>query len=316
MNHLTEFRKKCGFDKNINLSSIQVALECATEANKLSFNHIAYIDNQTEKDAFIVHSHLNLIGRIFEQIEGMLCCVATQCFPSAEALARVVQESSINLMYMSLHGDERTITAYMAKWYDEHTRKLNEWKKEVSTKEYAAQVIPLIDKRIAAISTYSDYVELAKTNFSVTPREYNDLWWNSLFKRFETLGKACDYFSIYHRLSGSSHMTAEDTILHMMTLQLPPEARYLIAFEACSYSVMMSRIVTSTFVEAVTFCCIRHNMIEEESLSKFKVLLSRLNDATKEIAKDAGVPSANELESKERFEELQNRLGIFLDKAE
>ena len=111
-------------------------------------------------------------------------------------------------------------------------------------------------------------------------------------------------------------MTAEDTILHMMTLQLPPEARYLIAFEACSYSVMMSRIVTSTFVEAVTFCCIRHNMIEEESLSKFKVLLSRLNDATKEIAKDAGVPSANELESKERFEELQNRLGIFLDKAE
>ena len=316
MNHLAEFRKKKGFDKKLNLSNIQVALECAAEANKLSYDHIAYIDNQTEKDSFIVHTHLNLIGRIFEQLEGMLGCIATQCFTSAEALARVVHESSINLMYMSLHGDERTITAYMAKWYDEHTRKLNEWKNEISTKEYVSQIIPLIDRRISAISTYADYVELAKTNFSVSPSEYNDLWWNSLFKRFEKLGKTGDYFSIYHRLSGSSHMTAEDTILHMMTLQYPLEARQLIAYEACSYSVMMSRIVTITVVEAVTCCCIRHNMLEEENILKFKRLLSMLEEATKEIAKDAGVPSVDEKESKERFTELQNRLGIFIGKAQ
>ncbi len=314
MTYLAKFRKEKGFDKKLNLSNIQVALECASEANNISFDYIAYIDNQTEKDAFIVHTHLNLIGRIYEQIEGMLSCIATKSFTSAEALARVVQESSINLMYMALHGDERTITAYMAKWYDEHIRKLNEWKVEVSTKDYASQIIPLIDGRINAISTYANYVDLAKTNFSVESNEYNDLWWNSLFKRFEKLGKTGDYFSIYHRLSGSSHMTAEDTILHMMTLQYPLKARQLIAFEACSYSIMMSRIVTSTFVEAVSYCCIRHNMIDDASLSKFKKLLVRLAESTKDIANDAGIPSANEEESKERFNELQNRLGIFLDK--
>lgn len=313
MNHLAEFRKMKGFDRKLNLSNIQVALECAAEANSISFKYIAYIDNKTEKEGFIVHTHLNLIGRIYEQIEGMLSCIAAQCFTSAEALARVVQESSINLMYMALHGDERTIVAYMAKWHDEHIRKLNEWKTEVSGKEYASQITPLIDERISSISTYADYVELAKTTFSVEPNDYNNLWWNSLFKRFERLGKAGDYFSIYHRLSGSSHMTAEDTVLHMMTLQYPLEARQLIAYEACSYSVMMSRIVTKSFVEAVTYCCIRHDMVEEVSLNKFKKLISRLREAIKEISSDAGVPNIDGKESKERFDELQNRLGIFLD---
>lgn len=313
MNHLAKFRKAKGFDKKLNLANIQVALESAAEANQIAYDYIAYIDNQSEKDAFIVHTHLNMIARIHEQIEGMLCCVATKNFTSVEALARVVQESSVNLMYLSLHGDERTITAYMAKWHDEHIRKLNEWKTEVSTKEYADQVTPLIDGRINSISHYSEYIELAKTNFSVAPNEYNDLWLKSLYKRFEKLGKTSDYFSIYHRLSGSSHMTAEDTITHMMTLQYPIEARQLISFEACSYSIMMSRIVVSTFVETLTYCCIRHNMIEEENLDKFKKLLSRLGVATKDISKDAGIPSLNKAEGKERMKELTSRLGIDLE---
>lgn len=314
MKHISDFRKKKGLDKKLNLSTIQVALECAAEANNLGYNYIAHIDNKTEKDGFIVHTHLNLIGRIYEQIEGMLTCVATQSYTSAEALARVVQEASINLMYMAMKGDERTITAFMAKWHDEHIRKLNEWKKEIADREYSDQVIPLIDGRISAIGHYSKYIELAKSTFSVEEKEYNDLWWNSLFKRFDALGKAGDYFTIYHRLSGSSHMTAEDTISHMMTLQYPIEARQLIAFEACSYSVMMTRIVTSSFINAVAFCCIRHGLTDEESLNKFTELKDKLGQAVKEISKDAGIPSESEQESEERIKELQNRLGIDLGK--
>jgi hypothetical protein len=313
MKHISEFRKNKGLDRKLNLSAIKVALESAAEANSMAYNYIAYIDNETEKDAFIVHTHLNLIGRIYEQVEGMLTCVATQSYTSAEALARVVQESSINLMYMAMH-DERTITAFMAKWYDEHFGKLNEWKKKVADKEYASQVIPLIDGRITGISHYAEYIELAKSNFSVMESEYNDLWPKKLFKRFEALGEVEAYFSIYHRLSGSSHMTAEDTILHMMTLQWTVEARQLIAFEACSYSVMMSRIVIDTFVDVVAFCCIRHGMTNEDSLNKFKDIKSKLATAIQEISKDAGIPSENEQEEKERFKELQSRLGLYLDK--
>jgi len=312
MSHISEFRKKKGLDKTLDLSIIQVALECAAEANEIGYDYIANIDNKTEKDGFIVHTHLNLIARIYEQIEGMLTCVATQSYTSAEALARVVQEASINLMYMAIKGDERTITAFMAKWHDEHIRKLNDWKKEIANKDYSDQVTPLINGRISAIQHYSEYIELAKSNFSVNEKEYSDLWWKSLFKRFDALGKADDYFSIYHRLSGSSHLTAEDTISHMMTLQLPREARQLLAFEACSYSVMMSRIVINSFIDAVAYCCIRQNLTEEDSLNKFIDLKNKLGNAIQEISKDAGTPSENEEESKERMEELQNRLGIYL----
>jgi len=312
MSHISEFRKKKGLDKTLDLSIIQVALECAAEANEIGYDYIANIDNKTEKDGIIVHTHLNLIARIYEQIEGMLTCVATQSYTSAEALARVVQEASINLMYMAIKGDERTITAFMAKWHDEHIRKLNDWKKEIANKDYSDQVTPLINGRISAIQHYSEYIELAKSNFSVNEKEYSDLWWKSLFKRFDALGKADDYFSIYHRLSGSSHLTAEDTISHMMTLQLPREARQLLAFEACSYSVMMSRIVINSFIDAVAYCCIRQNLTEEDSLNKFIDLKNKLGNAIQEISKDAGTPSENEEESKERMEELQNRLGIYL----
>ena len=312
MKYISKFRKKKGLDKKLNLTSIQVALECASEANEIGYDHIAYIDNKTEKDAFIVHTHLNLMSRIYEQIEGMLACIATQSFTSAEVIARVVQEASINLMYMAANGDERTITAFMAKWHDEHIRKLNEWKKEVSNKDFGDEVTNLIEGRISSIKHYSSYIELAKSKFSVNENEYNELWWNSLFKRFDALGRADEYFSIYHRLSGSSHVTAEDTISHMMTLQASSGARQLIAFEACSYSIMMSRIVVDTFIDAVALCCIRHNLAEDKSLNRFKYLKSRIAGAIEDISKDAGVPSKGEEESKERLEELQNRLGVYL----
>ena len=110
-------------------------------------------------------------------------------------------------------------------------------------------------------------------------------------------------------------MTAEDTILYMMSFQCTVEARQLIAFEACSYSVMMSRIVTNTFVDVVALCCIRHGMTDEDSINKFKDLKSKLATAIQEISKDAGIPSENEQEGKERFKDLQSRLGIYLDKT-
>ncbi len=299
MKYLSEFRKRKGLDKQLNLSTIQVALECAAEANEIGYDYITCIDYETEKDGFITHVHLNLIGRIYEQIEGMLICIATHSFSSAEALARVIQESSINLMYMSMLGDERTITAFMAKWYDEHIKRLNTWKKEIVGKDYESQVLPMIDGRISDIKPYLEYIERAKLKFSVEEKEYNDLWCNKLFERFEKLGKAEDYFSIYHRLSGSSHMTAEDTILFMLALQWPVEVRQIIAFEACSYSIMMSRIVILSFVDAVAYCCIRHRLTDKDSIDKFIKIKTNLCKAIQEISKDAGIPRESNQEDKE-----------------
>ncbi len=99
----------------------------------------------------------------------------------------------------------------------------------------------------------------------------------------------------------------------MISLQLPIEARKLLAFEACSYSIMMSRIVISTFIDAVAFCCIRHGLTDSLEIDKFKKLKSDIAEAIEEISKDAGVPSDTKKESSERFKERQDRPCVELE---
>jgi len=292
MQHIEKFRELKNLAVSLDLSSIAVAVNTTKQAHDIAYDYIANIDSKTEEDAFPVYVHLNLIGRILEQIEGMLICIATKSYTSAEALARVVVESSINLTYMALHGDARTITAFMGKWLDEHTRKLNDWKKEVEDEEYQEQISALIDDRLEALQLYEQYVDLIGNKFKVAPEQYNDLWTNSLFKRFNKLDKAEDYYSIYHRLSGSSHMTAEDTISFMLALQMPDDIRIKMAKEAISYSVMMSRVVCVHFIESLAMCCIYHGMTERLEIEKFLTLKNSLYIAIEQIRIDAGVPAA------------------------
>lgn len=312
MSYISEFRKSKGLDKNLDLSNIQVAIECMSEAHTLSYNYLTEIDTKSQKESFTLLTHLNLISRIYEQIEGMLCCIATEAFTSAEVLARVVQESSINLMYMVLCGDERTIAVYMSKWYDEHLKKLNSWKSDIKNKPYESQVTSLIDSRISTMEYYATYIALVKKEIPVSIDQYDALWPKQLFKRFEALERTESYFSIYHRLSGSAHMSAEDTITFMMQLQYPLDIQKLLSFEAISYSVMMSRIVIHTFVETLAACCIKYHMTDDFIMVKFKELLEKISSSVEEISKNAGVPDLDEPEGRVRLDELQDQLNSYL----
>lgn len=274
----------------LDLTVISHAAECSHKANEIAYEFIANIDAATEAEALPIYTHINLLGRIFEQIEGMLTCIVTRNFTSAEAIARVVVEGSINLTYIAKEGDVRTITAFMARWLTEHLRKLNEWKKEVEGKEYQDQITHLITERLESLKLYEIYVDRAKDIFEVPEKNINELWTSSIFKRFEKLEKTEDYFSIYHRLSGSSHMTAEDTISFMIAIQMPEDIRIKMTKEACAYSVMMSRIVCAHFIDCVYACCSYHGMTDNIKLKKLKELKEALHAAIEEIRIAAGVP--------------------------
>jgi hypothetical protein len=192
---------------------------------------------------------------------------------------------------MALHGNARTITAFMGKWLDEHTRKLNEWRKEVEDKEYQEHITALINDRLEALQLYEQYVQLIGRKFKVSPEKYNELWTNSLFKRFDKLKKAEDYYSIYHRLSGSSHMTAEDTISFMLALQMPDHIRIKMSKEAIAYSTMMSRVVCVHFIESLAMCCIYHGMTEKHEIEQFLIMKNELLISVEQIKTDAGVPA-------------------------
>ena len=60
-----------------------------------------------------------------------------------------------------------------------------------------------------------------------------------------------------------------------------------LAKEAVSYSVMMSRIATLFFIDAVGVCCIAHGF---SNLEHFQHVRASVTKAIEDISSDAGVP--------------------------
>lgn len=155
------------------------------------------------------------------------------------------------------------------------------------------EIQSMIDDRLSALENYKYYVDFVIKNLSVDVMNLPKYWPKSLYNRFESLGLEESYYTIYHRLSGSSHITAEDTISWMMFLNQSNEQRRSLAIEAWSYSIMMSRIVSLTFIEGVMGCCQAHGLKDNRTLQRFNELKQYLAQAVSEISESAGVPNDN-----------------------
>jgi len=290
MSYISDFRKFHCIDKKANLSSIQSALEGVSEANRISSDYLSSIKPVSDSEHFQVLAYTNLIGRIYEQVEGMLVSIATNCPTSSEALGRVVIEGSINLTYMAMLGDERTLFAFFSAWVKEHQRKLDEWSESIKSKPYCEKVQPMIDERMAVLNIYNDFVRQGITQFDVNEQDFREIWPKSIYKRFEAVGKEQSYYENYHRLSGSSHITAEDTISWLLSLNFDDYQRVKLAEEALAYSIMMARLSSLFFIDAVAASCIHFGMRDGVELERMTELKSNITKSVQEIAKAAGVP--------------------------
>jgi len=287
LSHLHQFLKSHGISNKADISSIEVAVYSVSEVNAIVYGFISNIDNKTNKNGFVLHSHLNILSRIFEQTEGMLVCICSRCPTSAEALARVVVESSINIMFMVLHGNEQTLIGFLDTWIIEHKRKLNEWKEKMVGSIHAKRVLPMIDKRLSLINNLEKYLNKIVITCGIERKPHRKAWPKSVFKRFSALDRETDYYESYHRLSGSSHLSGEDTLSWLIALNMDDEYKYTIAKEAVSYSIMMSRIASLFFIDAAVACAIFHGL---EDLEDIKYIKNKLIKSVSDITKEAGVP--------------------------
>ncbi len=292
MEYLSKFRKEHAIDKNADLNDIKIAVECIREAYEIAYLHLANLNTTTDEERFINFTHLNLIGRIYEQVEGMLSCIATKSPTSSEALGRIVIEGSINLMYMSKIGNEKTLIAFFSSWVSEHSRKLDEWKNTAKNKDYYESIEPMINTRISVVEIYQDFVQQGMDKFLVEVDDFKTLWPKSIFKRFEALGEEESYYENYHRLSGSSHITAEDTITFLISMNFDDEQKLSLAKEAWAYSIMMSRLSCLFFIDALVFSCIHNKMDKNEKLERLMKLKNIIAKSAQEISMAAGVPQA------------------------
>tara|TARA_Y100000815_G_scaffold107380_1_gene96034 strand:+ start:1447 stop:2313 length:867 start_codon:yes stop_codon:yes gene_type:complete len=287
MSHIEDFRKKFHIDPNADLQNSLVAVEAIHSANKIAVEHLGEIEPSDAKTGFRIHSLLNLLGRIYEHSEGMLVAISTGSPASAEALARIVVEGSMNIMYLATIGNSSTLVQFFRSWLHEHERKLSEWKETILGENYAEKVSAMIDERSDFIQALSQYVDNIESQALIEPTDKSAEWPKALFKRFEAMGRKTDYYESYHRLSGASHLTGEDTLLWLISLEMPVEQKINMAKEAWAYSTMMTRIASTFFVDAVAACVIGYGRSNNDDLQKLKQSLAR---SVQEIAKEAGVP--------------------------
>lgn len=202
-------------------------------------------------------------------------------------LGRTVVEGAVNLMYLATLGDASTLVAFLDSWVQEHDKKLAEWRKRVQGSEDADQIGKMIAERKGLVDGYLNYLSLIQTQCQIEDAQGANIWPSTLLKRFEQLGRQTDYYESYHRLSGASHITGEDTLNFLMSLSLEDEYRQKIGAEAWAYSTMMSRLVCKFFVEAVAACVIAYNRSANEDL---QALRRELAEGVRELAVAAGVP--------------------------
>ncbi len=289
MKYISKFRKDFKIDSKADLSNVAVAVDAIYCAIEIATSHLGDFDPSNNSTGFRIHTFINLLGRIFEHAQAMLVAISTGSPASAEALARIVVEGSINVIYLADHGDSGTLIQFFRSWTNEHEKKLADWMHKIQGKEYAERVSFMIEERRDLVAGLKEIIMNIETQCDIDLPNSPE-WPKSLFKRFELLGRETDYYESYHRLSGASHITAEDTLTWLISLDMPDEFKYRIGKEALAYSVMMTRISCMFFVDAVAASVVSYGRSVNNDLKDQKLKLVK---AVQEIARDAGVPLSN-----------------------
>lgn len=285
---IAEFRKRFQIDARADLREVAVAVEAIYKAFALASEHLGNIEPGADSRlGYRLHTLVNLLGRNFEHAQAMLVALATGSPSSSEALGRIVVEGSVNLAYLALNGGARTIIHFFRDWLQEHRKRLTAWKTEIEGAPYAARVLSMIGEREEMVNGLAAYVDSVESHLGLQGVTDGAAWPKTLFARFEALGRQTDYYESYHRLSGASHLTAEDTLTWLVSLEMPDERKHQLAVEAWAYSTMMTRIAATFFIDAAAACVIAHGRKKNDDLNECKLSLTK---AVLEISKKAGVP--------------------------
>lgn len=287
MTHVPKFRKAFKIDPKADLREVAVAVNAIYRAEEIGFDFLKNLEPNDQGVGFRIHALINLLSRVFEHAQAMLVAIATGSPASAEALARIVVEGSVNIMYLATFGDSGTLLQFFRSWLSEHDRKLSEWRQKIQGEEFAGRVTAMIEARRQVVGTLEGYLKGVEDQCGIDKSAPGAEWPKSLFKRFESLGRETDYYESYHRLSGASHLTGEDTLTWLISLSMPAELSQRMGQEAWAYSIMMTRIASSFFVDAVAACVIVHGRMNNDDLQDCKRALGK---AVKQIARAAGVP--------------------------
>lgn len=290
MSHTDAFRRRFRLSDAAELGPVAIAIAATSHSYETAYAYLGNFDAALPSDGMRIHSFMNLLSRIEEQLQGMLVAIVTGSPTGAETLGRTVVEGSINLMYLSAMGDTGTLITYFRSWLNEHRRKLTEWKTKIATQPYANEVSAMIAIRQDTVNDLADALQTMESSwYAPVPGQTPLSWPKAIYARFEALGRETDYYEAYHRLSGSSHLSGEDTLLWLVTLLCVPDKMQRLAEEAVAYSLMMAYVASVFFVDACRACVMAYGRQDSADLMSWR---AELEIEVGKLGPAAGVPEA------------------------
>lgn len=289
MNFLSQFCNSHHLGASDNYESIRGAVDALYQCNEITGSMLDAALSESPRQNFLNVAYSNLIARIYEHADAMLVCIAVDSFASAEVLARVVVESSINLMYLSNHGLETPLLGYLERWLQSHEQTLLQWKQHEEEAKDTDDIVRIIEKRIEWLSTLRGFFETAIKELGLDHQPSNDVWPRKIFKRFTAVGQNVAYYTSYHRLSSSSHVLAEDTLIWLFGYSLSdPSALEEMGVEAVNYSIMMAHIALIFYIDSLESLACAYK--EKEPLLVFAGHRVNLEKTVEELSVHAGCP--------------------------
>jgi|GEM_PF-6965294 len=252
-NHITAFRKAFKIDKTLNLSDAAPLIEAIYDAQRGAFAAVRGIDLDTPAVDFRAQTLLNLLSRTYEHAQAMLVASVTGSPASSEILGRTVIEGSINVTYLAAKGNPGMLLNFLHSWVSEHSKKLTDWRRLVAD-QALPEVLDRIDSRRSLLGPLTAYLEGVEAHCGLTAERSSSPWPKQLLQRFQALGLESAYFECYHRLSGACHLTSEDTINYLLSLEMPQDMQVRMGIEAWAYSRMMTMFSSLFFLDAAMAC--------------------------------------------------------------
>jgi hypothetical protein len=194
-----------------------------------------------------------LSERASEHIAGAIACFATKNAASAEVVARAAFETCVNIRFMLLGDRNSRVVAWIRDYVHSDRKQIDQWEKSLAgvAEEERRFSIPRIVARRKVHELRTKWLQSAEAEFAQFGPLNLDEPWPKIIGRFEQIGEAVAYRTVYARLSSQTHADAEDTLnyivfsgdqaLHaQMAQETTAFSQYLIAHSAYFYLLTMA----------------------------------------------------------------------------
>lgn len=214
---------------------------------------------------------LQMLHRAFEHTNAAIVAFTTGSLASSEGISRMALESSVSILYILAGKPESRLLAYFAHYKEAEDKRLRNWEDDIqklteSEKQEHLQAITLRKTGVEAIGRFLTKIkdELQQAGIPLVVEH-----WPNAFTRFDKLGIAPAYRTVYSRMSGQVHTDAEETIRYIIgSVSGNQRLMERMAVETIWFSRLMLYLGVNHFLKASATYCETYGMDEEFAFLK------------------------------------------------